>query len=142
VNSRGDSHRPSRFVRSGARITTGGKRSCARDELGALIIAQSPYPLAGDVAERPLPRWTPFFTITPRCDRFTMASLELPSSGHCISERHDSCSGDSSYHREHFSVQILRTHCRLWQNLLSFWAHRHLPLSQRPQTAMHVHQIT
>jgi hypothetical protein len=24
----------------------------------------------------------------------------------------------------------------------SYWAHMHLSLSQRPQTAMHVHQIT
>jgi hypothetical protein len=30
----------------------------------------------------------------------------------------------------------------LWQNLPSYWAHMHLSLSQRPQTAMHVHQIT
>jgi hypothetical protein len=30
----------------------------------------------------------------------------------------------------------------VWQNLLSYWAHMHLSLSQRPQTAMHVHQIT
>jgi hypothetical protein len=29
----------------------------------------------------------------------------------------------------------------LWQNLLSYWAHMHLSLSQRPQTATHVHQI-
>jgi hypothetical protein len=27
----------------------------------------------------------------------------------------------------------------LWQNLPSYWAHMHLPLYQRPQTAMHVH---
>jgi hypothetical protein len=27
----------------------------------------------------------------------------------------------------------------LWQNLPSYWAHMHLPLSQRPQMAMHVH---
>jgi hypothetical protein len=27
-------------------------------------------------------------------------------------------------------------------NLPSYWAHMHLPLSQRLQTAMHVHQIT
>jgi hypothetical protein len=27
----------------------------------------------------------------------------------------------------------------VWQNLPSYWAHMHLPLSQRPQTAMHVH---
>jgi hypothetical protein len=31
---------------------------------------------------------------------------------------------------------------RLWQNLPCYWAHMHLPLSQRPQAAMHVHQIT
>jgi hypothetical protein len=31
---------------------------------------------------------------------------------------------------------------QLWQNLPSYWAHMHLPMSQRPQTAMHVHQIT
>jgi hypothetical protein len=31
---------------------------------------------------------------------------------------------------------------KLWQNLPSYWAHMHQPLSQRPQTAMHVHQIT
>jgi hypothetical protein len=31
---------------------------------------------------------------------------------------------------------------KLWQNLPSYWAHMHLSLSQRPQTAMHVHQIT
>jgi hypothetical protein len=31
---------------------------------------------------------------------------------------------------------------QLWQNLPSYWAHVHLSLSQRPQTAMHVHQIT
>jgi hypothetical protein len=31
---------------------------------------------------------------------------------------------------------------QLWQNLPSYWAHMHLSLSQRPQTAMHVHQIT
>jgi hypothetical protein len=30
----------------------------------------------------------------------------------------------------------------LWQNLPSYWAHMHLSLSQRPQTDMHVHQIT
>jgi hypothetical protein len=30
----------------------------------------------------------------------------------------------------------------LWQNLPSYCAHMHLSLSQRPQTAMHVHQIT
>ena len=30
----------------------------------------------------------------------------------------------------------------LWQNLPSYWAHMHLSLSQRPQMAMHVHQIT
>jgi uncharacterized protein (DUF2236 family) len=30
----------------------------------------------------------------------------------------------------------------VWQNLPSYWAHMHLSLSQRPQTAMHVHQIT
>jgi hypothetical protein len=30
----------------------------------------------------------------------------------------------------------------MWQNLLSYWAHMYLSLSQRPQTAMHVHQIT
>jgi hypothetical protein len=30
----------------------------------------------------------------------------------------------------------------LWQNLPSYWVHMHLPLSQSPQTAMHVHQIT
>jgi hypothetical protein len=35
---------------------------------------------------------------------------------------------------------LLRYH--LWQNLPSYWAHMHLPLSQRPQTGMHVHQIT
>jgi hypothetical protein len=28
------------------------------------------------------------------------------------------------------------------QNFPSYWAHMQLPLSQRPQTAMHVHQIT
>ena len=28
---------------------------------------------------------------------------------------------------------------RVWQNLPSYWAHMHLPLSQRPQTTMHVH---
>jgi hypothetical protein len=39
--------------------------------------------------------------------------------------------------------KFLRTYGRcLWQNLPSYWAHMHLPLSQRPQTAMHVHQIT
>jgi hypothetical protein len=27
----------------------------------------------------------------------------------------------------------------LWQNFPSYWAHMHLSLSQRPQTAMHVH---
>jgi hypothetical protein len=27
----------------------------------------------------------------------------------------------------------------LWQNLPSYWVHMHLSLSQRPQTAMHVH---
>jgi hypothetical protein len=31
---------------------------------------------------------------------------------------------------------------KMWQNLPSYWAHMHLSLSQRPQTAMHVHQIT
>jgi hypothetical protein len=31
---------------------------------------------------------------------------------------------------------------QLWQNLPSYWAHMHLSLFQRPQTAMHVHQIT
>jgi hypothetical protein len=31
---------------------------------------------------------------------------------------------------------------KLWQNLPSYWAHMHLPLSKRPQMAMHVHQIT
>jgi hypothetical protein len=31
---------------------------------------------------------------------------------------------------------------QLWQNLPSYWAHMHLTLSQRPQTAMHVHRIT
>jgi hypothetical protein len=31
---------------------------------------------------------------------------------------------------------------QLWQNLPSYWAHMHLILSHRPQTAMHVHQIT
>jgi hypothetical protein len=31
---------------------------------------------------------------------------------------------------------------KVWQNLPSYWAHMHLSLSQRPQTAMHVHQIT
>jgi hypothetical protein len=30
----------------------------------------------------------------------------------------------------------------MWQNLPSYWAHMHLSLSQRPETAMHVHQIT
>jgi hypothetical protein len=30
----------------------------------------------------------------------------------------------------------------LWQNLPSYWAHMHLSLSQRPQMAMHVLQIT
>jgi hypothetical protein len=30
----------------------------------------------------------------------------------------------------------------VWQNLPSYWAHMHMSLSQRPQTAMHVHQIT
>jgi hypothetical protein len=30
----------------------------------------------------------------------------------------------------------------VWQNLPSYRAHMHLSLSQRPQTAMHVHQIT
>jgi hypothetical protein len=30
----------------------------------------------------------------------------------------------------------------MWQNLPSYWDHMHLPLSQRPQMAMHVHQIT
>jgi hypothetical protein len=30
----------------------------------------------------------------------------------------------------------------LWQNLPSYRAHMHLSLSQRPQTAMQVHQIT
>jgi hypothetical protein len=29
----------------------------------------------------------------------------------------------------------------VWQNLPSYLAHMHLTLSQRPQTAMHVHQI-
>jgi hypothetical protein len=32
--------------------------------------------------------------------------------------------------------------CILWQNLPSYWAHMHLSLFQRPQTAMHVHRIT
>jgi hypothetical protein len=31
---------------------------------------------------------------------------------------------------------------QLWQNLPSYWAHMHLPLSQRHQTAMHVHRLT
>jgi uncharacterized coiled-coil protein SlyX len=31
---------------------------------------------------------------------------------------------------------------RQWQNLPSYWAHMHLSLSHRPQTAMNVHQIT
>jgi hypothetical protein len=31
---------------------------------------------------------------------------------------------------------------RMWQNLPSYWVHMHLSLSSRPQTAMHVHQIT
>jgi hypothetical protein len=30
----------------------------------------------------------------------------------------------------------------VWQNLPSFWAHMHMSLSQRHQTAMHVHRIT
>jgi hypothetical protein len=30
----------------------------------------------------------------------------------------------------------------VWQNLSSYWAHMHLSLFRRPQTAMHVHQIT
>ena len=39
-------------------------------------------------------------------------------------------------------IYLILLRYQLWQNLPSYWAHMHLSLSQRPQTAMHVHQIT
>ena len=46
--------------------------------------------------------------------------------------------GQLAHHRH---LELL-SHHQLWQNLPSYWAHMHLTLSQRPQTTMHVHQIT
>jgi hypothetical protein len=37
---------------------------------------------------------------------------------------------------------VMKEALYVWQNLPSYWAHMHLALSQRPQMAMHVHQIT
>jgi hypothetical protein len=41
-----------------------------------------------------------------------------------------------------FKTTLLILGLEVWQNLASYWAHMHLSLSRRPQTAMHVHQIT
>jgi hypothetical protein len=47
--------------------------------------------------------------------------------------------------RGKLSVFSVRPHTRgtlVVAEPLSYWAHMHLPLSQRTQTAMHVHQVT
>jgi hypothetical protein len=46
---------------------------------------------------------------------------------------------DRKFKQEKKSTQEKKTANMVWQNLPSYWAHMHLPLSQRPQTAMHVH---
>jgi hypothetical protein len=39
-------------------------------------------------------------------------------------------------------INLILLRYQLWQNLPSYWAYMHMSLSQRPQTTMHVHQIT
>jgi hypothetical protein len=66
---------------------------------------------------------------------------EVPFLGHIISN--GGISMDPAKVKEIMVWSIPTTVTEvLWQNLPCYWAHMHLSLSRRPQTVLHVHQIT
>jgi hypothetical protein len=72
VNSALWSSSASRFVCPGVRITTGGERSHARDEVGALLLPSCHTHLRSDVARWSSPWRSSFTVIAPRRSPFTM----------------------------------------------------------------------
>jgi hypothetical protein len=62
-----------RFVPDGVQITTRGTKYRVEDELGPLFRPVAVPTCAGDVAEWPSPKYTPFTAVAPRLRPFTMS---------------------------------------------------------------------